>query len=53
MSSNRDEAILSGGIEIGDRVITSPIRGVADGMKIAVVKPGSTYAAPANAAGEE
>ena len=53
MSSNRDEAILSGGIEIGDRVITSPIRGVADDMKIAVVKPGSTYAAPANAAGEE
>jgi len=53
MSSNRDEAILDGGIEIGDAVITSPIRGVAHGMKIAVVKPGSTYAAPANAAGEK
>ena len=53
MSSNRDEAILDGGIEIGDTVITSPIRGVADGMKIAVVKPGSTSAAPAKAAGEE
>lgn len=53
MSSNRDEAILNGGIEIGDTVITSPIRGVADGMKIAVVKPSSTYAAPGKAAGEK
>ena len=53
MSSNRDEAILDGGIEIGDTVITSPIRGVADGMKIAVVKPGSAYAAPAEAGGED
>jgi len=38
ISSNRDEAILSDGINIGDAVITSPIRGVADGMKIAVVE---------------
>ena len=53
ISSNRDKAILGGGIDIGDTVITSPIRGVADGMKIAVVKPGSTSAAPAKAAGEE
>jgi len=49
MSSNRDEAILDGGIKIGDTVITSPIRGVADGMKIAVVKPSSTYAVPVKA----
>ena len=42
MSSSRDEAILESGIEVGDRVITSPIRGVADGMKIAIVKPGAT-----------
>lgn len=53
MSSNRDEAILVGGIEIGDAVITSPIRSVADGMKIDVVKPGSAYAAPANVEGEK
>ena len=37
MSSDRDQAIISGGIEVGDTVITSPIRGVADGMKIQVV----------------
>jgi len=39
MSSDRNTAILSGGINIGETVITSPIRGVADGMKIAVVSP--------------
>jgi len=40
VSSDRDKAILSGGIDIGDTVITSPIRGVAEGMKIAIVTPG-------------
>lgn len=38
LSSDRDNAILSGGIDRGTSVITSPIRGVADGMKIAVVE---------------
>ena len=38
MSSDRDQVILSSGIDVGDRVITSPIPGVAEGMKIAVVK---------------
>ena len=42
VSSSRDEAILEGGIEVGETVITSPIRGVADGMKIAIVKPDAT-----------
>lgn len=37
MSSDRETAILASGIEIGATVITSPIRGVAEGMKIAVV----------------
>ncbi len=37
LSSNRKNAILQSGIDIGDAVITSPIRGVADGMKIQVV----------------
>ncbi len=41
LSSNRDQAILNGGIDVGDPVITSPIRGVADGMKIDVVKSGT------------
>jgi len=37
ISSDRDSAILSGGIASGANVITSPIRGAADGMKISVV----------------
>lgn len=52
MSSNRNEAILDSGIEIGDAVITSPIRGVADGMKIQVVKPGETLSASAEASAD-
>ena len=52
MSSNKDEAILGGGIEIGDAVITSPIRGVADGMKIQVVKTGANTATSASTEGE-
>lgn len=51
ISSNRDKAILGGGIEIGDAVITSPIRGVADGMKIAVVEPGKAAAESTSAEG--
>lgn len=35
-SSNRREAILVGGVTPGERVITSPVRGVADGIAIAV-----------------
>ena len=42
ISSNRDEAILGSGIDVGDIVITSPIRGVAEGMKIDVVTSGVT-----------
>lgn len=42
ISSNKDEAILGGGINAGDIVITSPIRGVAQGMKIDVVTSGET-----------
>ncbi len=39
LSSDRENAILDTGVEIGASVITSPIRGVADGMKIEIVKP--------------
>ena len=53
VSSDRQHAILRSGISIGDSVITSPIRGVADGMKIQVVKPGEATAAPAIDAGED
>ena len=53
ISSDRQHAILQGGISIGDAVITSPIRGVADGMKIQVVKPGEAAAVPASDAGED
>lgn len=38
-SSNRTQAVLNGGLNAGDAVITSPIRGVAEGMKIEVVDP--------------
>ncbi len=47
VSSDRQHAILRSGISPGDAVITSPIRGVADGMKIQVVKPGEAAAVPA------
>ncbi len=40
LSSDRERAILSGGLVRGEDVITSPIRGVADGMKIERVKTG-------------
>lgn len=42
LSTNRQNAILSRGLEPGTAVITSPIRGVADGMKI---EPVTTQAA--------
>ncbi|MGJ8561266.1 MAG: efflux RND transporter periplasmic adaptor subunit [Litorimonas sp.] len=38
-SSDRTQAVLHSGIKAGDEVITSPIRGVAEGMKIEVVDP--------------
>lgn len=36
-SSNRSSAIISGGLSAGSDVVISPIRGVAEGMKIDVV----------------
>lgn len=53
MSSNKNEAILGSGIDIGDAVITSPIRGVADGMKIQVVKPGESLSIATSTEGDE
>lgn len=41
-SSDRVQAVLRGGLSAGDAVITSPIRGVAEGMKIEVVDPTAT-----------
>jgi len=38
VSSYRERAILRGGLNAGDVVITSPIRGAADGMKIDIVE---------------
>ena len=35
-SSSREMVVISSGLTSGERVITSPIRGVADGMKIEV-----------------
>ncbi|MCF6275477.1 MAG: efflux RND transporter periplasmic adaptor subunit, partial [Robiginitomaculum sp.] len=33
-SSSRDMVVISAGLSSGEQVITSPIRGVAEGMKI-------------------
>lgn len=43
-SSNKDKAIITHGLVEGDMVITSPVRGVAEGMKIAPtnVEPANT-----------
>lgn len=37
-SSDRDRAVISSGLVSGSTVITSPIRGVAEGMKVDVVE---------------
>ncbi len=37
-SSDRDRVVLTAGLSPGEQVITSPIRGAADGMKIEVVE---------------
>lgn len=52
ISSDRQRAILRGGLSLGDAVITSPIRGVAEGMKIQVVKPGEADAGLATQRGD-
>jgi len=44
VSSDRRHAILRSGLSLGDVVVTSPIRGVADGMKIQIVTPGEAGA---------
>jgi multidrug efflux pump subunit AcrA (membrane-fusion protein) len=33
-SSSREMVVISSGLTVGEQVITSPIRGVAEGMKI-------------------
>lgn len=38
LSSTRDRVVLASGLEIGDSIIVSPIRGAVEGMKIEVVK---------------
>lgn len=53
ISSDREHAVLRSGLTVGAAVITSPIRGVADGMKIQVVKPGETKPAPSSPEGED
>lgn len=48
-SSDRTQAVLMGGISAGDAVITSPIRGVAEGMTIEVVDPNAASSAATTA----
>ena len=39
LSSDRNRVVIGSGLKAGEATITSPIRGVADGMKIEVVDP--------------
>lgn len=52
LSTDKDSAVIASGVSTEDNVITSPIRGVANGMKIAVVKTGQSHT-PASNAGDE
>jgi len=36
ISSSRKEAVIASGLQVGNKVITSPVRGVAEGMKIEI-----------------
>lgn len=47
-SSNRDHVVTIEGLSAGERVITSPVRGVADGMKIRPVERINSAAANGN-----
>ncbi|WP_306252650.1 efflux RND transporter periplasmic adaptor subunit [Parvularcula sp. IMCC14364] len=38
-STDRDRVVLTGGLAAGERVVTSPVRGAADGMKVDIVDP--------------
>jgi RND family efflux transporter MFP subunit len=38
LSSTRDRVVLASGLDIGESIIVSPIRGAVEGMKIEVVK---------------
>lgn len=42
LSSDKDSALILTGLSAGDQVITSPIRGVAEDMKIEIAKPGAS-----------
>jgi len=46
LSSDRNRAILASGVSEGQNVITSPIRGVAEGMKVEVVTSEAMLAEP-------
>ncbi|MEE9329518.1 MAG: hypothetical protein V3V30_05215, partial [Parvularculaceae bacterium] len=36
-SSDRKRAVITDGLKVGEKVVTSPVRGAGDGMKIAIV----------------
>ena len=45
-ASSRARVVITKGLAAGERVITSPVRNVADGMKIQIAKPSSKLGAP-------
>jgi len=50
-SSDRTQAILIDNIQAGERVITSPVRGAAEGIEIAIAGDSATQDNPATVAG--
>ena len=51
ISSTRYEAVITSGAQIGEQVITSPVRGVAEGMKVEIAdknKPAATAVSTEN-----
>ena len=51
-SSDRNKAVITGGLYAGTSVITSPIRGAAEGMKIEQVERSASAEAEASVSGE-
>ena len=48
LSSSRDQVVIASGLDDGETVITSPVRGVAEGMKIEIAKPSTNQVSTEN-----
>ncbi len=50
LRNRRDEIVVSGGLEAGERVVTSPLRGAVEGMRVRVAGDGDAVPALAERA---